>query len=112
MPVVMLQLFGMDAYEEFVRLLERASPDQAGKLPSNPGAARKDLGIKELILKIREMFERDPTLAERMRNVITSYSIHYTKLYEFAPPPGSAIQKERETLSPPSRSPVARNNFV
>jgi adenylate cyclase len=67
MPVVMLQLFGMDAYEEFVRLLERASPDQMGKLPLDRAAARKGLGIKELILKIRGMFEGDPTLAERMR---------------------------------------------
>jgi len=36
MPVVMLQLFGMDAYEEFIRLLERASPDQVNCLQIAP----------------------------------------------------------------------------
>ena len=67
MPVVMLQLFGMDAYGEFVRLLERASPDQAGKLPPDRDAAIKTLGVKGLIWKIRGIFEGDPALADRMR---------------------------------------------
>jgi adenylate cyclase len=67
MPVVMLQLFGMDTYEEFVHLLERASPDQAGKLPADRPAAIKTLGVKGLIWKIRGIFEGDPALADRMR---------------------------------------------
>jgi adenylate cyclase len=67
MPVVMLQLFGMDVYEEFVRLLERANPDRAGKLPPNRHTAIKTLGVRELILRIRGMFESDPALAEQMR---------------------------------------------
>jgi adenylate cyclase len=67
MPVVMLQLFGMDAYREFVRLLERASPDQAGKLPPDRDAAMKTLGVKGLIWKIRGIFEGDPALADRMQ---------------------------------------------
>ncbi|HSL98901.1 MAG TPA: adenylate/guanylate cyclase domain-containing protein [Candidatus Limnocylindria bacterium] len=67
MPVVMLQLFGMDAYGEFVRLLERASPDQAGKLPADRATAIKTLGVKGLIWKIRGIFEGDPALADRMQ---------------------------------------------
>ena len=72
MPVVMLQLFGMDAYQEFVRLLERASPDQAGKLPPDRDAAMKTLGVKGLIRKIRGIFEGDPALADRMRRELDS----------------------------------------
>ena len=72
MPVVMLQLFGMDAYQEFVRLLERASPDQAGKLPPDRDAAMKSLGVKGLIRKIRGIFEGDPALADRMRRELDS----------------------------------------
>jgi len=72
MPVVMLQLFGMDAYQEFVRLLERASPDQAGKLPPDRDAAMKSLGVKGLIRKIRGIFEGDPALADRMRREMDS----------------------------------------
>jgi adenylate cyclase len=67
MPVVVLQLFGMDVYEEFVRLLERASPDQAGKLPASRDAAMKTLGVKGLIGRIQGVFEGDPALAGRMR---------------------------------------------
>lgn len=67
MPVVMLQLLGMDAYEEFIRLLERSSPDQAKAFPLDRGTAMKTPGLKELILEIRGRFEKDPTLAERMR---------------------------------------------
>jgi adenylate cyclase len=67
MPVVMLQLFGMDTYPEFVRLLEQASPDQAGKLPPDRDAAMRTLGVKGLIWKIRGIFEGAPVLADRMR---------------------------------------------
>jgi adenylate cyclase len=67
MPVVVLQLFGMHAYGEFVRLLERASPENSGKLPANRDAAMKTLGVKALIERIRGVFENTPTLAERMR---------------------------------------------
>ncbi len=66
MPVVMLQLFGMDAYPAFVRLLERAGPDQAGRLPPDGDAAIATLGVKGLIRKIRGIFEGDPALADRM----------------------------------------------
>jgi adenylate cyclase len=72
MPVVVLQLFGMDAYAEFVRLLERASPDQTGKLPPDRDTAIKTLGVKGLIWKIRGMFEGDPALAGRMRRELDS----------------------------------------
>ncbi len=67
MPVVMLQLFGMDAYEEFIRLLERSSPGLAKDLPSDRSMAMKTPGLKELVLEIRGIFEKDPTLAARMR---------------------------------------------
>lgn len=67
MPVVMLQCFGMDAYPEFVRLLEQASPDQAGKLPPDRVAVLKTLGIKGLVHRIRRIFDGDPALADRMR---------------------------------------------
>jgi adenylate cyclase len=72
MPVVVLQLFGMDAYGEFVGLLERASPDQAGKLPPNRDAAMKTLGVKGLIERVRGVFESDPSLAGRMRKELDS----------------------------------------
>ena len=72
MPVVMLQLFGMDAYGEFVRLLERASPDQAGILPPDRDAAITTLGVKGLIRKIRGIFEGDPALAGRMLKELDS----------------------------------------
>ena len=67
MPVVALQLFTLQVYEEFVRLLERVSPNQAGKLPRDIDTAIKTRGVTRLIRDIREIFESDPSLAERMR---------------------------------------------
>jgi adenylate cyclase len=65
MPVVALQLFAMEAYEEFVHLLERASPNHAGRLPRTREAAMAD--VKATMQKVREIFRSDPLIAGRMR---------------------------------------------
>jgi adenylate cyclase len=66
MPIVALQLFAMEVYGEFVRLLENASPDLAGKLPLDGDTAIKTRGVRELAKDIREIFESKPFIAERM----------------------------------------------
>lgn len=65
-PVVTLQMFSREVYGEFIHLLEKVSPNQAGKLPSAMDAAIKSKGIQKLITDIREMFESDPSLSGRM----------------------------------------------
>ena len=39
--------------------------------------------IKEKISNCKELYEAHKPLDEALRDVITSYSIHYTKLYEY-----------------------------
>jgi adenylate cyclase len=72
MPVVALQLFAMEVYGEFIRLLEKASPDLAGKLPPDGDKAIKSRGVKELVKDIREIFESKPFIAERMLKELES----------------------------------------
>jgi len=73
-PIVALQLFSMEVYEDFVRLLEKVSPKNAGKLPRDRDAALEKKSVKELILEIREIFENEPFLADRMREELESSS--------------------------------------
>jgi adenylate cyclase len=66
MPVVMFQLFNLGLYKDFVHLLEKAAPNQAAKLPPDPGEAIKTRDVKGLVRQVREIFENDPFLGERM----------------------------------------------
>ncbi|MBW1849416.1 MAG: SpoIIE family protein phosphatase, partial [Deltaproteobacteria bacterium] len=66
LPVVAFQVFTLQVYEEFIHLLEKASPDQAGKLPGNSDTAIKTRGVKGLIGDIKEIFENEPLIEERM----------------------------------------------
>jgi adenylate cyclase len=72
MPAVVLQLFGMETYGDFVRLIEKVSPKQAGKLPADAEQAIKAKGIKELMKDIRQIFEREPSIADRMIKEVES----------------------------------------
>ena len=65
-PVLAFQLFNMDVYGEFVRLLEKVSPNQAGKLPHDIDAAVKTKGVHKLVRDIREIFVSDPSISDRM----------------------------------------------
>jgi adenylate cyclase len=72
MPAIVLQLFSMQVYEDFVGLLDKASPEQAGRLPRDGDAAIKTRGVKELMKDIRGIFESDPLIAEKMLKEVES----------------------------------------
>jgi adenylate cyclase len=66
MPIVAFQLFAMPVYPEFRALLERAMQDMPGKLPPvslDSIAARE---IETVIKGIRNIFEGDAAVGERM----------------------------------------------
>jgi adenylate cyclase len=65
-PVVTFQLFAMDLYEDFVRLLNKVAPTQAEKLPRSVDAAINARGVQRLIRDIRGIFESDPSIADKM----------------------------------------------
>lgn len=66
MPIVVLQLFSMQVYDEFIHLLEKISPNQARKLPRDIDTVIKTKAVIGLIKDIREIFESEPLIAERM----------------------------------------------
>jgi serine phosphatase RsbU (regulator of sigma subunit) len=64
-PVVAYQLSTLSVYDTFINLLEKASPEQAGKLPRDRAAlSTKDL--KQTIREIHEVFQADPLLELKM----------------------------------------------
>jgi serine phosphatase RsbU (regulator of sigma subunit)/CHASE2 domain-containing sensor protein len=72
LPVVTFQLLTWPLYDEFVRLLEKVSPQQAAKLPPDIAIAIKAKGIKRVIRDIREIFEGEPLIAENMLQALAA----------------------------------------
>lgn len=65
-PAVAFQIYALPAYDSFVRLLEKVSPKQTGKMPRDAGAAIKARGATRFVRDIREIFESDPFVAKKM----------------------------------------------
>lgn len=65
-PVVAFQLYALRAYGEFIRLLEKANPNQAGKLSRDADTAIKKRGAVRFIKDVREIFEGDPLVSKKM----------------------------------------------
>ena len=66
LPVVAFQVFGMQVYEEFIRLLKKVSPSKAEKLPDSNDAIITTRGVENVIREIRDIFQNEPLVAERM----------------------------------------------
>jgi adenylate cyclase len=66
LPVVVFQIFTLPVYKEFISLLEKANPNQVEKLHRDTDAVIKTRNVKVLIRQIREIFENEPLLGERM----------------------------------------------
>ncbi|MGZ3613702.1 MAG: CHASE2 domain-containing protein [Thermodesulfobacteriota bacterium] len=67
LPVVVFQLFGIEVYEELIKLLEKATGTHAEKLPHNKEAIITNPSLENLIREIRDIFENEPQVAEKMR---------------------------------------------
>lgn len=61
LPVVALQLFAMNAYDDFARLLREADPSLALQLPD-----RNVIAIENLILSLRGIFADNPQLPQQL----------------------------------------------
>ncbi len=106
-PVVAFQLYALRAYDEFVRLLEKASPNQAGKLPRDAGTAIKARGAVRLIRDIRAIFESDPSIPKKMvkelehSNLVTSDGNKYRLLKSLVNMYGGANRQYLNYYGPP-----------
>ena len=70
LPVVVFQIFAMEAYDEFIHLLEKASSSLIGTLPYGRDAVIKSRSIENLIHEIRNIYEEDPLIAKKMLKVL------------------------------------------
>ena len=66
LPVVVLHVFAMDAFDEFFRLLKKIDPFAATTLPVMADGKNAARHIIESIRPLYILFEKDPTLAGRM----------------------------------------------
>ena len=66
LPVVVFQIFTLHVYKDFISLLEKTSPNQTGKLPRDIDTVIKTRNVKGLIRQIKEIFENEHLLGERM----------------------------------------------
>jgi len=66
LPVVVFQVFGIEVYEQFIKLLEKVTASKAEKLPRNKEAIITNRGFENVIREIRDIFEDEPQVAERM----------------------------------------------
>jgi adenylate cyclase len=66
LPVVVFQLFTKDAYGEFIGLLEKVKPGSTEKLLKDFDLAVEAKNVKGLMRNVREIFENDLLVAERM----------------------------------------------
>lgn len=64
LPAIVLQLFALQVYDDFLRLLANVNPVLVGQLPRNA----HDLDIENLVLDLRDMFMHNPMLAHTMLN--------------------------------------------
>src|SRR5262245_52775261 len=65
-PVVAFQLYASPVYEEFIRLLEKVSPNHAGKVRGDAAAAMQTRVTARSIRDMRTIFESDPSIGEKM----------------------------------------------
>jgi adenylate cyclase len=66
LPVVALQVFGLEEYGDLVRLAARVRPDRVSALPPDARAALAAGHIEAVVMRLRTLFESDPTLGKAM----------------------------------------------
>ena len=66
-PVVALQQYGWEGFWDLVQLVKQVNPAYAEKLPSDVEKERITRGLVGMIRDLRDLFEGDPLLAERVR---------------------------------------------
>jgi adenylate cyclase len=66
-PVVALQQFGWEGFGDLVQLVKQVNPAYAEKLPSDVEKERITRGLVGMIRDLRDLFEGDPLLADRVR---------------------------------------------
>lgn len=66
LPVVAMHVYAMDAFDEFIGLLKKIDPAAVSALPVEADGKNRARHIIDIIRPLYVLFEKDPTLADRM----------------------------------------------
>jgi adenylate cyclase len=66
LPLVVFKIFTLNEYDEFIQLLKMFNSSQIHKLPNDKEEIIKERRIIEVIQTLRDIFEDEPQIAERM----------------------------------------------
>jgi len=66
LPVVVFQIYALQVYNELIALLSELDPDLSRKLPPSADAVVVNKSIKDVVQILRDHFERDQTMADRV----------------------------------------------
>lgn len=65
-PAVVFQVYALDAYDDFARVLRGVRPSVADRVPESKSAVFAGGHVEQLVRTLREIFQRDPSIAEEM----------------------------------------------
>ncbi|MGZ3598182.1 MAG: CHASE2 domain-containing protein [Syntrophales bacterium] len=68
LPVVVFQMFGMQVYEPFIKIVRKVSPSRASKLPEDKDLIINNRIVENTIRAIRDIFQTDPAIGKKMLN--------------------------------------------
>ena len=71
-PVLALQLYTIEAYQDIRALLEKANPKLAGRLPRDPNSAIQSTGAAKFTRDLRQLFHGDFDVGEALARVATA----------------------------------------
>ncbi|MEN8264047.1 MAG: adenylate/guanylate cyclase domain-containing protein [Nitrospirota bacterium] len=66
MPVVVFQIYALDVYEEFIRLLRKTGTSGTDRLPYDKDELIAAGSVEKVVRNIRELFANGPLIAETM----------------------------------------------
>jgi adenylate cyclase len=66
LPIVVFQVYALDLYDDFFRLLEKVGPNQVKRLPSDKDAIIRTKSVEKLVRVLRDAFQNNPSVAESM----------------------------------------------
>jgi adenylate cyclase len=66
LPVVTFQIFALDMYDEFIKLLEKAHQSNTVQIPHSMNEIITKRAVVKVVQTIRDIFESDSQIAERM----------------------------------------------
>jgi adenylate cyclase len=77
-PIVALQLYGWEEFGELVQLVKQVNPAYAEKLPGDVETERFTRGLVGMMRDLRDLFEGDPLLGEKVREELERSGLRAT----------------------------------